>query len=85
MDAVFTVSFDVDVNGMPNPGTGDGTPDKYQTIFRYASAGNGTVTGQLLEVYTDDTHTAKPTAIPAAYRAVMTRPLFLKKAAANTA
>ena len=66
VDTVFTVSFDTDVAGAPNPGTGDGTPDKYQTIFRYASAGNGTVTGQLLEVYTDETHTAKPTAIPAA-------------------
>ena len=47
VDTVFTVSFDTDVAGAPNPGTGDGTPDKYQTIFRYASAGNGTVTGQL--------------------------------------
>ena len=38
----------------PTGETGDGIPDSFQTIFRYISAGNGTVTGQVYEVYTAD-------------------------------
>lgn len=49
-DAIFTAYFDTDDKGTENPDDpdgeeGDGTPDKYQTIFKFVSAGNGSVSG----------------------------------------
>ena len=35
-----------------NPNRPDGVADKYQTVFKYVSAGNGSVTGTTYEVYT---------------------------------
>ena len=59
-DTTFTVYFDTDTKGGTDPedpddnvpDDPDGIPDKYQTIFRYVSAGNGTVGGETYEVYT---------------------------------
>ncbi len=61
--AITTVSGDftifADDKGQTDPAdpsgeTGDGIPDVFQTIFQYVSAGNGTVSGQVYEVYTTD-------------------------------
>ena len=57
-DTTFTAYFDVDGKGATDPENPDepddpdGIPDKYQTIFRYQSAGNGTVNGTTYEVHT---------------------------------
>ena len=68
-DTTYTAHFDVDVKGDPSTGDpedeGDDVPDKYQTIFKFVSGGNGTVTGDTYEKY-EDIGNAKPTVSPVA-------------------
>ena len=68
-DLTFTAHFDVDVKGNPNSGDpedkGDDIPDKYQTIFEFVSAGNGTVTGDgIYQTITGTIGGEKPVATP---------------------
>ena len=58
-DTTFVANFDVDTKGGTDPDdpdkvpdNPDGIPDKYQIIFTYESAGNGTVDGTIYEVHT---------------------------------
>ncbi|WP_345941988.1 InlB B-repeat-containing protein, partial [Gemmiger formicilis] len=65
-DTTFTAYFDVDEKGGGDDGEDpDGTPDKYQTVFNYTSAGNGTVEGKLVEKY-ENIGGGKPEASPKA-------------------